>query len=249
MSLKDFWAKSQKWWTRQNDDRGLQESIDDQDLIADNNSDIGQTDSSGTQVVLKKTMVPEKKESVERLGAAFNQLVEQLQGINENLAKQVGQHEELMSRINRLPELLNSLPSAVQNQKAVVDSLVDELKIRALKDQQFTDTIQKVPTEAAKQTEAIMDMARKISVSTDIESQMAQGFSRFNDTLTKLDSNTAGNTDTLAKMSETFAASDKFLKYIVAKHNTRFMWIFITTATICILAIAALLTSLILVMK
>jgi len=41
-------------------------------------------------------------------------------------------------------------------------------------------------------------------------------------------------------MSRTFAASDRYLKYILMRQNRRFFWGLIITAATCAIAIAAL---------
>jgi len=41
-------------------------------------------------------------------------------------------------------------------------------------------------------------------------------------------------------MSKTFAASDRYLKYIISRQNKRFMWIFVAAISICATAILIL---------
>jgi len=41
-------------------------------------------------------------------------------------------------------------------------------------------------------------------------------------------------------MSKTFAASDRYLKYIISRQNKRFMWIFIAAISVCVTAILIL---------
>ena len=41
-------------------------------------------------------------------------------------------------------------------------------------------------------------------------------------------------------MSKTFATSDRYLKYLMKQQSKRFMWMFITTISICVTVIAIL---------
>ena len=52
-------------------------------------------------------------------------------------------------------------------------------------------------------------------------------------TLDRLNQTSMGQTDGILQMSKTFAASDRYLKYIISKQNKRFMWIFIAAISIC----------------
>ncbi|MEN6426397.1 MAG: hypothetical protein ABFE13_13635, partial [Phycisphaerales bacterium] len=66
----------------------------------------------------------DRRDSVEKLQEGFNRLIDQLQQINEHLNDQVSQHHELMGRVRQLPQLLESLPSAVENQKVLTAQLL-----------------------------------------------------------------------------------------------------------------------------
>ena len=79
-----------------------------------------------------------KSESMEKLQLGFDRLVDQLQGINEHLGKQVAQHDDLIARIDQLPKLVENFPAVVENQKILTEQLVSQLKANLLKDQQLT---------------------------------------------------------------------------------------------------------------
>jgi hypothetical protein len=74
---------------------------------------------------------------VEKLQEGFNRLIGQLEQINDHLNQQLAQHQELMGRVRQLPQVLESLPSAVENQKHLTTQLRDQLRATAAKDQQF----------------------------------------------------------------------------------------------------------------
>ncbi len=78
---------------------------------------------------------------------------------------------------------------------------------------------------------------------------MSEGFNRFNETLSKLDSDTVGQTESILQMNKTFAASDRYLKHIMARQNKRFMWVFIAAMVVCTLAIAGLVAGLVMVLN
>lgn len=234
--------------------RGFRPSVDSQGLIRDEpGSGVGTVETKGRDVPGRTELVRQgersvsldRAESVEVLGKAFNRMVDQLEGINEHLGKQVAQHEKLMDRIDELPELLENLPNAIDNQKQVVDLLAEQLKSKTLKEQQFVQIVEKIPAEISKQTNALGDMNHKLSVSADADVQMTESFNKFNETLGKLDTDTVSQTEGIAQMSKTFAASDRYLKYIISRQHKRFMWVFITAMSICVIAIFALVAAIV----
>ena len=252
MAIKQLWRKIDHWWSDQKSDR-LGVEVGENGLISESSEQPPACEPQETgqkaEVVVKKVGSVQPKDSAEVLGGAFNRLIDKLQGINEHLDKQITQHEELMQRMERLPDLLESLPGAVENQKQVVNSLIEQLKRRNLKDAQFAETIEKIPAETTKQTNAMIEMNQKLSVATDIDAQMSESFNRFNETLGKLDADTVSQTEGIRQMSKTFLASDRYLKYIISRQNRRFAWVFFVTTSICVFVIISLVICVLLVLN
>jgi len=245
MAVKNLWLRTRVFFSNTVGRSSSYPTVNAEGLIdSDISAQPGQSDgNSPSKASLAKKVQSstiEKKENIEMLDGLFGQLVGQLQGINDHLSRQVNQHEELMGRIDQLPDLLEALPTQVKDQKQVVDALADQLKGRAVKDQQFAETIEKIPVETARQTNALVDMGHKLSAVADVDSQICENFNKFNDTLAKLDTDTISQTDGIAQMNKTFAASDRYLKYIISRQNRRFMWVFMTALCVCVFAIIAL---------
>jgi len=190
--------------------------------------------------VLVNSVTLERREPVERLQEGFNRLIDQLEQINDHLNQQVSQHQELMGRVRQLPQLLESLPSAVENQKILTHRLLEQLRATAAKDQHFMETVGKIPTETARQTDALNLINHQLAAAADADVQLAGSFVKFKDTLERLNHNTACNTDGIVQMSKTFAASDRHLKYVVTKLNQRYVWTLALALTVCGAAICTL---------
>ncbi len=179
-------------------------------------------------------------ESLEKFREGFDKLINQLQGINGHLNRQAEQHEALMERIKQLPGLLESFPAMVENQKKITEQLLEQLRSMAAKNEQFMDAVEKIPAETAKQTDALVDIDHQLAAAADIDVQMADNFNSFNRTLDKLNQSTVSQTNGISQMSKTYAASDRYLKYIISKQSRRFMWIFIAAISVCTVVILIL---------
>jgi len=242
MTLKRFWAGTGKWLRARKPSMGTghQPEIDEDGLISQVD-DPAEPESSpppveeaeGDKVMVKAVPPVDPQESLEKLQKGFDKLVEQLQGINEHLSRQATQHENLMSRIEQLPQVLESFPGIVENQKQIIEQLFEQLKGAAAKNEQFMDAVGKIPTETAKQTDALVKIDQQLAAAANIDVQMAQSVGNFNETLDRLNQTSMGQTDGILQMSKTFAASDRYLKYIISKHSKRFMWIFIAAISVC----------------
>jgi len=189
------------------------------------------------------------KPEVEKFQVGFGKLIDQLQDINEHLNKQVAQHENLIARIDQFPKLLENFPAVVENQKALTEQLVSQLKTNLLKDQQLLSAVEKIPAESAKQTDALLAIDRQLAAASDVDVQMTETFGKFNETLAKLNQSTKDHTDGISQMSRTFAASDRYLKFIVTRQTRQLMWVFYSALGICIAVILILVGIIIFVNK
>jgi len=257
MTIKDIWAETGNWLRshKLSRVRNSRPDIDDEGLISQDAEstgtavdDVERASQQSDKLIVKAVPQMDKHESLEELHQGFNKLVEQLQGINEHLNRQVTQHEDLMGRIEQLPKLLESFPSVVENQKQITEKLLEQLRAAAAKNQQFLDAVEKIPNETVKQTDALVDIDHQLSAAADTDVQMAESFNKFNQTMDKLNQSSLAQTDSIMQMSRTFATSDRYLKYIVSRQNKRFVWVFITALSVCV-AVILILTGIIIYLR
>ncbi len=258
MTLRDLWAGTNNWLrshglSRQGD---YGPEVDDEGLISQNadSSESGEapaeetSEQNNNSVVVRPSGPDDRAQSLEKVQEGFNRLIDQLQGINEHLDRQVSQHTELMGRIEKLPQWLETFPSVVENQKQITEQLLEQLKASAAKQERFMGAVEKIPTETGKQTDALVNIDHQLAAAADTDVQMAESFNKFNQTLDKLDQSTQGQTDGILQMSKTFATSDRYLKYIISKQNKRFMWVFVSAISVCVVVIL-ILTGIIIYLK
>jgi len=184
-------------------------------------------------VVMNSVTSVERRDPAEKLQEGLNKLVDQLQQINGHLNRQLEQHEELMGRVRELPGLLETLPSAVENQKKLTAQLLEQLRSSAVKNQQFMETVEKIPNETARQTDTLTMINHQLAAAAETDVQLTDGFVKFKGTLDRLNHNTVSNTEGILQMSRTFAASDRYLKYVISKMNRRYAWTLAAAVSVC----------------
>jgi DNA repair exonuclease SbcCD ATPase subunit len=245
MTLKDFWSKASGWLETRKPSKptDYQQEVDDKGLISQGTESTGaaaEKPAESNRVLVKMVPPTDKTQSLEKLQAGFDKLVEQLEGINNHLNRQAAHNEELMERLEQLPKLLESFPAVVENQKQLTEQLLEQLKATATMEQGFVGTIEKIPTETAKQTDALTDINHQLAAAADVDVQMTESINRFNETLDKLNKSTIGQTEGIMQMSKTFAASDRYLKYIISRHRKSLIWVFMIAVGACLAAILIL---------
>lgn len=241
MGLKELLEKTGGWLTNRKARADYHPPVDEHGLISNDSAEEGQADQEkNNQLAIEKVEAKAKPETLEKLQAGFDKLIEQLEGINTNLGKQMRQNEEMMARIESLPKLLESFPAVVQNQQQLTEQLFEQLRSAAVKNEQFVDSIGKIPKETAKQSDWLENINHQLAASAEADVQMVEGFNKFNETLDKLNMTSASQTDSIMTMSRTFSTSDRYLKYLMSVQNRRFMWIFFIALGVCVGAILIL---------
>ena len=246
MALKDIWSKTSNWLQahKLSSAPDSELHLDEEGLISQPGDSTQKTPDEHQvqtdQPVVNMVQPRDKTQSLETLQAGFDKLIEQLQGVNNHLNDQAARYEDLAGRMDKLPELLEGFPAIVENQKQLTGQLLERLSAAAVKNEQFVESVEKIPTETAKQTDALVDINHQLAAAADTDVQMTESFNKFNETLEKLDQSTTSQTDGIMQMSHTFAASDRYLKYIMSRQSKRFMWVFMIGIGVCVFAIAVL---------
>lgn len=223
-------------------------SLDGDGLISDPFIGEDEDDTVGTSsanapsdpVVLSSVTSLDRCDSADTLQDGLNRLVDQLQQINDHLGNQLAQHEELMDRVRDLPQRLESLPTAVENQKLLTNRLLEQLRGTEARNREFIEAVEHIPSETRRQTETLTDINHQLAAAAETDVQLATSFAKFRDTLERLNGNTISNTEGILQMSRTFAASDRYLKYVISRLNRRYAWVLATAMGVCLAVIASL---------
>jgi chromosome segregation ATPase len=232
MNIQDMWERLLRWLRVRQPRFDIFGDVDELGLL--------RTDSEQEQALMRKPI--DKTQSLERLQEGFNRLIGQLAGINENLAQQAHQQQELIDKISQLPKVVESFPLAIANQQRMIEHLSEQMETAAAANRQFIDAVKKIPDEAMRQTDALHSMSRQLSSLADTDMAMNENFANFNGAIEKLNASTVSQTDGIIQMSQTFQESDRYMKHLVVQQNKRFTWIFFTAMGVCVFVILALIT-------
>ncbi len=232
MAIKELITRTGRWlWGRRD---GLYEPLRKSPLREETNGELG-------SIARRNEPVTDRTEALQMIQGSFEQLVEKLGGINDNIGRQIKQHEELIKRIDEIPQLLQHFPESMKNQRIVVDSLVEQLKSQSLKNQQFTQAVEKIPVATEKQTNAISDMSVQLAASASVDAQLTENFRKFNSIIDILKDNVEEQGDSINQLNRSFSASDRYMKYILNTQHKRFMWVFVLALSVSVFAIMAML--------
>ena len=246
MALKKLWARTSSWFAdrRGNGGLGIDSTIDDslrvEDYKGSSRIAVAENNTKSDKTAVKTVPLRPEVDSALKQQESFNKLVDKLHGINESLHHQLVLNEELINKMDKLPGLLENIPRMLENQQKFAEQMVEQLAVNSVKNQQFQETIEKIPVQAAKQTDVLVDMNHQLCASAESDTKLANNFHRFNETLAELNQSNQCHKDSILQMSKTFATSDRYLKYLMTRQNKRFMWVFIVAMAICSASIVAL---------
>jgi regulator of replication initiation timing len=200
-------------------------------------------ENSSSVVPLRKnpeSAIVRKKDSTELFQEAVDKLVDRLEQINAGIAQRVGQNEQLLDRMSRLPEFLSSLPQQAQEQKEILQELAAELKDKTASEQKMVDSITGMTEQAVEQTRKLSDIREQLGGSAKTNRQLCDNMGRFGDSLDKLNVGTDTQVEWTQHLSRSLAATDQYLKMTLARQQSRFLWVFAISMAVCLTAIAGL---------
>jgi len=246
MALKKLWARTSSWFAdrRGNGDLGSGSMVDDNVRVEDYKGSsriaVAENNTKSEKTAVKTVPLRPEIDSALKQQESFNKLVDKLHGINESLHHQLVLNEELINKMDRLPGLLENIPTMMESQQKFAEQLLEQLTANSIKNQQFQEAIEKIPAQTAKQTDALAEMNQQLCASAECDARLANNFHRFNETLTELNQSSQCHKDSILQMSKTFATSDRYLKYLMTRQNKRFMWVFIIAMAVCSASIVAI---------
>jgi len=218
-----------------------QPDVDDDGLLS-HDSDPGYPDGEEPhgKYLVKTVSRSDKRDAMEKLQDGFDSLLEQLQGIRDHLNSQVGQHQELMTRIENLPQWMQAVPDALEDQKKATREMLEQLKTSSARQEKLADVVAQIPAQTSKQTDALVAINHQLAAAADTDVQMVESFNNFYQSLDRLNESTRSHTDGIHQMTRTFALSERYLKYVVSRQNKRFLWVFAGSMAFCFTIICAL---------
>ncbi len=232
MILKSFWVGTSNWLRAHRPFEVIDHhpDIDEQGLLyAQPDNCPGSTpDASNAQAdpaIVKATDPSNKREPLEKLQDGFNQLIEQLEGINVHLGQQVSQHKTLVGHVEQLPELVNNIPDLIQSQKQATEDLYEQMRQTMAKDEQFMMNVERIPEEAARQTKALGKIDQRLDAAMGLDAKLVEGLGQFNDTLTQLHTTSLDQTDHMGQMMKAITDSDCRFRQVMFQQDRRFVWL------------------------
>ena len=182
----------------------------------------------------------DRRDSAEKIQEGFNCLVDQLQKINDHLGQQLNQHEELMSRVRQLPQLLEGFPQVVESQRQLHSDLMGQIRMAAARQEQFINAVGQIPTETARQTRTLGAIHNQLQAAARTDAEMVTCFDRVGLTLDNLDTNTADNTAGMQKLRRSAAARDRYMALAISSFQRRIVWLFAGFAVLCVAAVSTI---------
>jgi len=232
MILKSFWVGTSNWLRTHTpfDVIDHHPDIDAEGLLCAQPDDYAgympdSSDSQHDQAIAKAINPPDKREPLEKLQDGFNQLIQQLEGINTHLGQQVSQHKTLVGHVEQLPEVVNSIPDLIQNQKQATEDLYEQMRQTMAKDEQFMMSVERIPEEAARQTKTLRKIDQRLDAAAGLDAQLVEGLGQFSETLTQLHTTAQSQTDYMGRMAKAIADSDCRFRQMMLQQNRRFAWL------------------------
>jgi Mg2+ and Co2+ transporter CorA len=200
-------------------------------------------DNSNAVVPLRKNAdagTLAKKDSAQVFQDAVEKLVDKLEQINAGISLRVQQNEQLLDKMNQLPDFLAGLPQHTKEQREILQELVTELKAKSAGEQKMLDAVVDMTEQSVDQTRKLGSINEQLQSSAKTDRQLCDNMGRFGDSLSRLGAETNTQTEWMQHLSRSLDATDQYVKLTLARQQNRFMWVFAISMTVSVAAIIGL---------
>jgi Mg2+ and Co2+ transporter CorA len=200
-------------------------------------------DNSNAVVPLRRNMdtgALAKRDSAEVFQEAVDKLVDKLEQINAGISLRVQQNEQLLDKMNQLPDFLAGLPQHTQQQREILQELVAEIKAKSAGEQKMLDAVVDMTEQSVDQTRKLGSINEQLQSSAKTDRQMCDNMGRFGDSLSRLSADTNTQTEWMQHLTRAIDATDQYVKLTLARQQNRFMWVFAISMAVSVVAIMGL---------
>lgn len=228
-----------QWWNKVG--RRFRGKKDSSTVAVQDEAIVGR-DANGV-VPLRKNpdmAVIRKKDNAELFTDAMDRLVNRLEEINAGISLRVQQNEQLLEKMNQLPDYLSGLPQHTQKQSEILQELVTELKSKSSNDQKMLDAVADMTEQAAAQSSKLGSINEHLQFSNKTELKISDNMERLGDSMNRLNDQSVTQSEWIGHLSRSLAATDQYVKLTLARQQSRFMWVFAISMAVCMIAVVGL---------
>jgi len=236
MTEISVWKRVGGWLRRSQEPvkEGKLERLDPEGLLVDSPQEHPQQHPSALVARNNK-----KDKQLAALEDGFARLVEVLESINDNVLRQQEQGAAMKNCLEKVSQSLQALPDAHQSSLAVKE-LTDELRSQALRHQQVTEIIKKLPDLTQTQVDKLTDISRHLETSADADVQLVESFHHLDKSLQGLQDNSSDQTITLHHLQAAAQENNQNLARILAKQTRRLLALLLIITILALAALAAI---------
>jgi len=186
------------------------------------------------------TREEKREQQLAAMEESFHRLVEVLESLDDNVAKQRQHTEELCERMGKMGEVLGGLPGNVAAHNKTFQELTQEMKEQAVRHKQVIETVKTLPDLNRQQVDRLEEIVRQVENSSENEARMTDSFNRFDNSLQGVLNNSKSQAQSLTNIGEMLGQNESRLQELVRRQGKRFSWLLVIVLIVALAAIGGL---------
>ena len=186
------------------------------------------------------TREEKREQQLAAMEESFHRLVEVLESLDENVAKQRQNTEELCERMGKMGEVLGGLPGNVAAHNKTFQELTQEMKEQAIRHKQVIETVKTLPDLNRQQVDRLEDIVRQVENTAENDARMTDSFNRFDNSLQGMLSNSKTQSQSLMHIGEIMGQNEIRMRELFRRQGKRFTWLLVIVLMVALAAIGGL---------
>ena len=180
--------------------------------------------------------------AIQNLQQGFGTLTDLMAAIKANLDRQDQRNEELLTALQQLPQILQSVPEANKLQTETLRAIHQQMEHQSGQQTKLAEILDRICDADAQQSSTLEALRDRVETLTEHDQSIASNLNSVGSAMTTLSQNTQASTEVLSQMRSNIDERDRQLENILHRQGTRFTTMLAVAIFLSIAALAAVAT-------
>ena len=177
--------------------------------------------------------------AIQHLQEGFTTLTDLMGAIRDNLEKQNQRQDELMSALQSLPAVLETLPENNRMQGETLKAIRQQIESQSASHERLGDILNKIGTTTGEQKQMVDALRNRVEDLHKADTSIADYLNNVGSALKDVSQNSASTSQVLSSMRDNIDSRDGELQRVLQKQGTRFTTMLATAIFLSIAALVA----------
>jgi DNA repair exonuclease SbcCD ATPase subunit len=177
--------------------------------------------------------------SIQRLEEGFTTLTDLMGAIRDNLDKQNRRQDELLTALQHLPQVLNSIPESNRMQSETLQAIRQQIEGQSVQQERLGDILGKIGQNTGEQRQMVDALRDRVEEIHKTDTTIADYLNNVGNSMKDVTANSKTTSEVLGQMRDNLDARDGQIERVLHRQGVRFTTMLAVAIFLSIAALVA----------